>query len=379
MNSHNPQEKNIFAFGDKGKGIEDFFVDLIDLLFTLFDKVFGFILEFTPMLIVAFFLYTIVRVFILFKAKGWENASNGITQDFQKISGIVGNIFIGIWKGIKKFFGFFPKHKIGSLSFLGIFFVVYTVGHLELIKIMRVYPGQKAIDVSSDEVLEPGTHFFSPFFSDYILTHAANYPHSMSRITADSSELQDVVLDVDIVIKFIDDENILSFYKNNDYSMSIAKTARFLVEPKVNEELKKIIIKYSYLDVHKKQTEIKKEAIQEIKKVIHPMGLTIEDLNIKNILISRNLTNTLVAEKIAKSKTLEAETETKIAIEIANREKQKKIIEAEGIKIYNEMLKEAETSDKAIKLKELEMQKLWIEKWDGRSPTQIGGEFTPFQ
>ncbi|MBD3238509.1 MAG: hypothetical protein GF332_02630 [Candidatus Moranbacteria bacterium] len=350
-----------------------FFNNTVDSLAQIIQSVFSFFA-------LIFIVYLIIKAILGAKSSGAKGALEQIDQDFKTLLRFFGSIFKGLKKTILAAFGFFYRHKI--LTALLIALII--IWKIELVGVMKVYPGQKAVDVESGRILKPGIHIVSPLFSDYIIAHVADYQFSIPAITADSKypELQDVVINANVTFH-LDQKKLVDFYSRYGAQMSIWKTSNEIVSPRVIEEIKNIVKNYSFKQVHEQQAEIKTESMEKIAKVLEPKGIILDDLTLVNIKISQKFVDVfgdkeiLEERKQLESAELEQEQiKTQKELEIANREKQKKVIEAEGIKQANALVSSQQINENMLELQRIENEKLKIEKWDGETPENVGGEFS---
>lgn len=177
-------------------------------------------------------------------------------------------------------------------------------------------------------------------------------------------------------------DKIFDFYKREGV-ISIAQTTDSIVSPKSIEAIKNVVKKYSYKDILSQQVTIKAEAVSEINIILEPLGIEVTDLTFINIVIPRGYVDKieeleLLSEslEIEQQRLAEAKLVTQTELEFANREKQKSIIEAEGIAEANRITSEQVLTDNILELKKLEIQKSLIEKWDGVTPTSTGDNFS---
>ena len=263
-----------------------------------------------------------------------------------------------------------------------IFLVILpTVAKFRLVDIVRVRAGQTAIDMKSGTQLSNGYHIISPLFSDYILVHVANYDFEITNINADSKEPQDVLLHLNAVFH-LDQDELFDFF-NKQGVITIWDTANSIVRPRIIEGVKKVVKNYSYREVLKEQSEIKDESMKEINDSLKSLGIKLVDLNFVNIMVPRAYVKTiqekeLITERlgIETEKLEEAKLITERELEIANRNKQMQIIEAQGESEANRLINRQGISDGAIRLKEIEKEIMAIDKWNGELPENVGGDFS---
>lgn len=112
--------------------------------------------------------------------------------------------------------------------------------------------------------------------------------------------------------------------------------------------------------------------MKEVRAVLDPLGIEVDDLNIVNIRISSDLVKTLGERDILDEKMEIAEKELKIA----EQEKAKKVIEAQAIAESNREISSQQITPAMLELKKIENTAQAIEQWDGKMPSQVGGDFS---
>ncbi len=326
--------------------------------------------------------FTLVKLLVNCKGLGANKAAEVFAKDYERAFSwlratllmLSGFILNPVWGFIKKLRWIIITLLIGLLG-------LSIASAYQLVDTINIKTGQVLINMKDQKVLHAGRHIIYPFFNQYILVHTANYNFEIPHITADSVEPQDVNLHTSITFK-LDQEKIFDFYKREGV-ISIATATDTLVSPKSIESIKNVIKEYSYKDILSKQTEIKNKSLEMINQKLNPMGILVTDLTLVNIIIPREyvqkiqqrdlLTDSL---EIEKQKLEEAKLITQTELELANREKQKNIINAEGIAEANRITSEQTLTNSMLELKKLEVKKTLIEKWNGVMPQNTGDNFS---
>jgi len=355
-------------------GFADFSSNVISDFFHLIENLIGPILFFTA-------FYILVKSILVYKGTGGKEAADSIGKDVKAIITFTLNILKSIGGFFGRIFSFFWKKKWGFIGVFGVMFFFVLLMAFEVVSVLRVRPGQKAIDVSSETILNPGMHIVSPIISDYIISHIANYQFDITEVTADSQELQDVILHINLGVH-LDQEQLIPFYAREGV-ITIWDVANSIVTPRAVEKIKNIVMNYSFKEVHSKQMEIKDEALKEIKAVLAPLGIVLDDLNIVNIRIAPKFVDVLgdreiIDEKIevAEKSLNQEKLETEMELEIAKRNKQKNIIEAEGIAESNRIINQQKITEQMLQLKKIDNYKYLLDKWDGKLPEHVEGDFS---
>ncbi|MCK4635765.1 MAG: hypothetical protein KAT32_02785 [Candidatus Moranbacteria bacterium] len=341
-----------------------------DLLSNLLNNVFELISSLLTTFLVICVIYIVFKMLVLSRGGNGKEAVAAVTTDIKKVFEFFLGILSAIWNWVLNVFVFFKKNKLVMGVVVGLVIVLIIVSKYNLVQVMRIQSGQKGVDTISGKVLDPGTYVISPLKSNYVISHVANYQFDIVEITADSKELQDVVMDVNLTFH-LKEEKLVDFYQREGL-VSIWDVSDSIVTPRVVEKIKNVVKNYSFKEVTQKQIEVKESVIKEIKVVLDPLGIEVDDLNIVNIRISSDLVKTLGERDILDEKMEIAEKELKIA----EQEKAKKVIEAQGIAESNREISSQQITAEMLELKKIENTAQAIEQWDGKMPNQVGGNFS---
>lgn len=239
------------------------------------------------------------------------------------------------------------------------------------------------------EVVQPGLKFHAPFVTQLkrysIVPKTFETKFTYGSDAAVTKDMQSVGCDLTVVYKY-----------NEDGIMKVAmQYGDSIIEDNIKRLLtssvKSIIGRYSIYDLTSNQTvisdEAKNEISQQVAKSDYP--ITIDNVIISNwdwspefdkkIQDRMNATEAALkaeqdlkltetnAQKIVKeaeAKKKAAEQDAEAAVAKAKGEAEAKKVEADALAYYN--AKVAQNYQVEIKLKELEIQKIEAEKWDGR-------------
>jgi regulator of protease activity HflC (stomatin/prohibitin superfamily) len=351
------------SFGTFGMIFDNIIVEIIDLVFGL--AVIGLIL---------FFIYAFLHFIVTLKSGGSEAGQKSLEKNFSLLKNFVeyickkiGGIFTGIWK---------YKIRLGIISIIVLLpLFAFSLGFVDILKV-RV--GQKAINMKTGDVFPTGTHIIFPYTADYITSHIANYDFEVPRITADSKEPQDINFHIGVTFR-LSEEKLHEFYQREGI-ISIWDTSQTIVSPRIIEELKRVVRNYSYKNILEQQDQIKEETLTKINQRLLPLGISVEELRFINIMLPPEYTritgNLEFAEQRLELEHQRLEEEklmTEREIEKAEREKQMKVIEAQGVVESNKILSQQKFSESLFQLRELEIRKQFLDKWDGELPDHVGG------
>lgn len=341
-----------------------------DLLSNLLSNIFELISSFLTTLLVIYVIYIVLKMLVLSRGGNGKEAVAVVTADIKKVFEFFSNILLVVRQRFLGIFSFFKRNKLLTGGFMALLVISMIISKYNLIQVMRIQPGQKGVDIISGKILDPGVYVISPLKSKYVVSHVANYQFDIAEITADSKELQDVVMHVNITFHLKED-SLVDFYQREGI-INIWDVADSIVTPRAVEKIKNVVKDYSFKEVTQKQIEVKEDVIKEISTVLDPLGIEVDDLNIVNIRISSDLVKTLGERDILDEKMEIAEKELKIA----EQEKAKKVIEAQGIAESNREISSQQITAEMLELKKIENTSQAIKQWDGKMPSQIGGDFS---
>lgn len=220
---------------------------LFDLLSDLLGGLFELISSLLTAFIVIYVIYMALKMLVLAKGGNGKEAVAAVTSDIKKVLEFISNILIVTKNWFLGIFSFFKRNKLltGGLAILLV--VSMVISKYNLIQVMRIQPGQKGVDTISGKVLDPGVYITSPLKSNYIVSHVANYQFDIAEITADSKELQDVVMHVNVTFHLKED-SLVDFYQREGI-ISIWNVADSIVTPRTVEKTKNVVKDYSFKEV----------------------------------------------------------------------------------------------------------------------------------
>lgn len=167
-------------------------------------------------------------------------------------------------------------------------------------------------------------------------------------VAAASNDLQDV--NATIVTNYhINNEQVGNLFKG----VGIDYKAR-IIDPAIQESFKATTAQYPIGDLVTKRPELKNKSLEALKKRLAIRGIVIEDISITNLSFSPSFTRAIEQKQVAEQQAEQA----KFNLEKAQ-------IDAQ-----------AQETQKASLTPEI-LQKMAIEKWDGKLPQATGGN-VPF-
>lgn len=146
-----------------------------------------------------------------------------------------------------------------------------------------------------------------------------------------------------------------------------------VIAPAVQEAVKATTARFTAEELITHREEVKKIIQELVEKYISKVNIRVEELYITDFDFSRQFAEAIESKQIAEQTALKARRDLdRIKIE-AEQKVASARAEAEGLRMQKEAI-----TPQLIQLRQVEMQRLAIEKWDGRMPvTMMGGATTP--
>lgn len=249
------------------------------------------------------------------------------------------------------------------------------------------------IDWVHQEPLLEWTHLRIPFIEDIFIMNVQSEKMVFSnnktkykdaklllpRLSAASSDLQDVFVDA-VITYHVDPKSVSEVYQKIWVDYPLKK-----VSPEAINVIKTETAKFKVSDTLKNREVITSKVNEKLTEVLKKSNIILEWVSLTNFDFDPKFKNSIEDKQVAKvnkekeqiiletvaikaqQKVKQAEADKEAAIQIAEGKKQAKIKEWEGIKAYNESIKQ-ELTDKLIKYKALENAWKAINKWDGKYP-----------
>ena len=217
-----------------------------------------------------------------------------------------------------------------------------------------------------NDVIQEGFNWKAPFIEKIVKIDCRTKKLETATSTA-SKDLQEVSLKV--VINY----NVEKQTANNLYREVGTTYEEVIVNPAILESIKAITAQYTAEELITKRAEVSNKMQETLKEKVEQKGFNIVDFNITDLNFSDAYNQAIEKKQVAEQEAKQAEYE----LQKSKVENERKIAEAEANAKVMEV-QNASTTDEAIRLKELEIQKAFIEKWDGKLPTTSMGEAIPF-
>jgi prohibitin 2 len=220
-----------------------------------------------------------------------------------------------------------------------------------------VEPGTRGIKVTlgkaAEQFLAEGFGFKAPFITTIVPVNVRQKTQSV-RAECFSSDLQQVILDLRVLYR-VPEQSVVQIYQQ-----FAGDPFDSLIAPRVQEALKEVTAMQTAEQIVKSREEIKQKALAAAKQKIGAM-LTVEDIVIRNIDLSKELERAIEAKMVAEQEAAQArftQVQTQVEAETA-------IIRARGegeaIKVRGE----------ALKLNPAFLRLQIVERWNGKSPLVV--------
>jgi len=220
-----------------------------------------------------------------------------------------------------------------------------------------VEPGTRGIKVTlgktAEQFLAEGFGLKAPFITTIVPVNVRQRTQAV-RAECFSSDLQQVILDLRVLYR-VPEQSVVQIYQQ-----FAGDPFDSLIAPRVQEALKEVTALQTAEQIVKNREEIKQKALAAAKQKIGAM-LTVEDIVIRNIDLSKELERAIEAKMVAEQEAAQArftQVQTQVEAETA-------IIRARGegeaIKVRGE----------ALKLNPAFLRLQIVERWNGKSPLVV--------
>lgn len=255
-----------------------------------------------------------------------------------------------------------------------------------------VNPGERGVLLTLGkpdlQAQEEGFHWKYPFVQSVVLMDVKTQKYD-AKASAASSDLQ--VVSTDIAVNFhINPTNIVYIYKEigADYGTKV-------IQPAVQEVVKASTAKFTAEELIKKREAVKELIDNTLRERLLSQNIIMETTSITNFDFSAEF-NKAIEQKVtmeqqslteknrlsmiefqAKQKVAEAEGNSKSQILMAEAQAKQKLLIAESEAKALELQKNVISED-LLKLRQIEVQKAFADKWNGALPNyNLGGNALP--
>lgn len=217
----------------------------------------------------------------------------------------------------------------------------------------------------NDNILPPGIHMKIPFVQSIIQVNV-QVTKAETDTSASSMDLQPVSTHVAVNYSV---DKAAAYKLMNNVGGSFDSV---IVNPAIQEIVKEVTARYPAEDLIAKRDVVAGEVREHLTTRLAKYNLIVTDINIVNFKFSDAFNQSIEAKQVAQQQALKAENDLKrVQIEAKQKIAQAQA-DAESLK-----LKKQEVTPELIQLKQIEVQEMAVDKWDGRLPSVTGGA-TPF-
>jgi prohibitin 2 len=227
---------------------------------------------------------------------------------------------------------------------------------------------------SADTPLTEGLHFRIPLVNT-VYKMPVMIERSETESEAASRDLQRV--NTTVVLNFhVDPTQVVTVYRSLGEFPNIEPR---IIDPAVQESMKAVTAMYTAEQLVTKREEVAGKIRDEVNERVSRHGVIVDEFSITNFKFSDAFDAAIEAKTVAEQQKLKAErdlqrieVEAKQTIEKARADAESQKLAAEAQARALELQRAAVTPE-LIRLREVEVQRLFAEKWDGKLPTMTGG------
>lgn len=248
----------------------------------------------------------------------------------------------------------FGSILVGLVIVIGLFMSVYTVPAGE--RGVLLTWGKPSMDS-----VQEGLHFKFPIAQKVVKMEVRTQKIETNADGA-SKDLQDV--QTTIALNFhLSPEQVPKLYQE------IGKGyADIIINPAIQEAVKAAQAKFTAEELVSKRSEVRNKIQSLLSERLAKYYIIVDDFNIVNFQFSEEFDKAIEAKVTAEQQKLKATMD----LERIKIEKEQTITRAEA-EAQSLRLQKQEVTAELIKLREIEVQRLAIEKWDGVMPKVTGG------
>ena len=218
----------------------------------------------------------------------------------------------------------------------------------------------------SDDVIQEGLNVKVPYIEKIVLMDCRTQKSEVDCSTA-SKDLQEISLNV--AINF----NVNKTTAHKLYREVGINYESIIINPAILESVKSVTAQFTAEELITKRAEVSNNMESTLKEKIESRGFNVVDFNITDLDFSVAYNQAIEKKQVAEQEAKQAEYE----LQKSKIENERKIAEAEANAKVMEV-QDSTTTERALKLKELEIQKAAIEKWNGALPSTMAGDTVPF-
>jgi regulator of protease activity HflC (stomatin/prohibitin superfamily) len=263
---------------------------------------------------------------------------------------------------------FEAKRRSDAKQFFAVAFLIFGL-ILGLVVIFGSFfiidAGERGILVTlgkpSDVVYNSGVHFKMPIIQSVIKFDVKTQKYEADASAA-SKDLQTVSTKMAINYHIAPD-TIVTLYKEIglDYSSRI-------IQPMEQEVVKASTARFTAEELITKREEVRESIKETLKERLAPKGIIVEEVSIVNFDFSKSFNDAIESKVTAEQQALAAKNK----LEQVKYEAEQKIASAQAEATALQVQK-AQVTPELIQLRQIEVQKIAVEKWDGKLPSVTGG------
>lgn len=212
-----------------------------------------------------------------------------------------------------------------------------------------------------NDIISEGLNFKVPFIEDIKIMDCRTQKTDVNGESA-SKDLQTISTNLAVNYK-VNKEKAFELYKTVglDYE-------KIIIDPAIQEAMKTTLAQYNAEEIITKRELVAKQLEETLEKKLESRGIDVEAINIVNLSFSDAFDDAIEKKQIAEQETKKAQQELeKVKIEAEKRVVQAEA-EAESLKAQKEQI-----TEELLKLRQIENEAKWIEKWNGQLPSTMLG------
>ena len=251
------------------------------------------------------------------------------------------------------------SNKLHSILFV-ILPVVLIAGFLVFSSVTIISTGEVGIRSRLGKAIsqeEPGLHFRIPFI-DTIKTMEVREQTVEKTYSVSSKDMQTISMTLNVQYSIGGDALDLYRKFGVDYKNK-------LINPRISESLNAVSARYTIEEFITKRNEMAGELLKEVTADFDDYGITVATCSIIEHDFSDEFDQAIERKLIASQDALTAQN----ALEKVRYEAEAEITKAKGVSEANRIMQESLTP--------LLIQRMYIEKWDGKMPQVSGSGVTP--
>lgn len=243
--------------------------------------------------------------------------------------------------------------------------ISFVVVILLFMSVFTISAGERGVLLTfgkpSMDSVEEGLHFKVPFAQSVKKMEVRTQKIEVGADSA-SKDLQNVETTIALNYHLMHD-SVPSLYQE------IGKSYRErIIDPAIQESVKSITAKFTAEELISRRPEVRQGIQEELKQRLEKYYIKVDDFNIVNFQFSEEFDKAIESKVTAEQLKLKAEMDLeRIKVE-AEQTIARAQAEAESLRLQKQ-----EITPDLIELRQIEVQRLAIEKWDGIMPQVTGG------